>query len=98
MVKVQNRKEFKMKAKIFDNWYLVEKMRAKLKAEKGRMIYSRRMPTIEKIFGHIKKNMGCIRFRVRGIEKVKTEWSGWMEEKNHPPMDSISSSILEEVR
>jgi len=75
MAKVQNRKEFKMKAKIFDNWYLVEKMRAKLKTEKGRMIYSRRMPTIEKIFGHIKKNMGCIRFRVRGIEKVKTEWS-----------------------
>ena len=64
-----------MKAKVYDNWYLVEKMREKLKAEQGKMIYSKRMPTIEKIFGHIKKNLRCIRFRIRGFEKVKTEWS-----------------------
>ena len=32
------------------------------------------MPTIEKIYGHIKKNLRVERFNVIGLDKVRTQW------------------------
>ena len=33
------------------------------------------MPTVEKIFGHIKKNLRFERFTVIGLKKVRTRWT-----------------------
>jgi len=49
-------------------------MKKKLRTEEGRMIYSRRMPTVEKIFGYIKDVINFKRFTLRGKEKVDTQW------------------------
>jgi len=38
------------------------------------MIYSRRMPTVEKIFGYIKEVINFKRFPLRGMEKVEVLW------------------------
>ena len=44
----------------------------KTASDEGQIIYSKRMPTIEKIFGHLKKNTGFRSFNVIEMEKVKT--------------------------
>ena len=58
-----------------DNYKIVKAMHDKIRTDEGRMIYSRRMPTIERIFGHIKKNLRLTQFNVIGIKKVRTRWS-----------------------
>jgi|GEM_PF-6685451 len=58
-----------------DNYEIVKAMHDKIRTAEGRMIYSRRMPTIEKIFGHIKKNLRFNQFNVIGIKKVRIRWS-----------------------
>lgn len=68
-------KEFWVKKKILDNIETIHEMKNKIRTEEGRMIYSKRMPTIEKIFGYIKNAINFNRFLVRGLEKVKTVWA-----------------------
>jgi transposase len=53
---------------------LVE-MRDKLRTPEGKEIYSRRNHTVETAFGIIKEVMGFRGFLLRGIEKVKGEWT-----------------------
>ncbi len=53
---------------------LQDEMREKLKTEKGKQIYLKRMNSAESPFGHLKTNLGFIRFSLRTIEKVKNEW------------------------
>ena len=44
-------------------------------SEEGKKIYLRRLHPIEAIFGHFKYNLGYTRFLLRGLEKVKAEFS-----------------------
>jgi len=54
-----NRKAFRIKVELLDNWELILENRAKIESEEGKIIYSKRMGAIEKVFGHIKANVGC---------------------------------------
>ncbi len=75
-IKNENKqKVFSIGSTIIENYKTVKSMHDKIRTEEGRMIYSRRMPTVEKIFGHIKKNLRFIGFNVIGLEKVRTRWA-----------------------
>jgi transposase len=52
-----------------------ERMTQKVKSEKGARIYSRRKCTVEPVFGQIKHARGFRQFLLRGVEKVRGEWS-----------------------
>jgi transposase len=49
--------------------------RENLKSEKGITLRKQRGVEIESCFGDIKHNMGFRRFHLRGLQKVKAEWS-----------------------
>lgn len=51
----------------------VERMRAKFDSPAGRAIYSRRMGTVEPVFGNL-QNKGMRRFTLRGRAKVDAQW------------------------
>jgi transposase len=51
------------------------KMKEKMSTEYGRHIYQTRKKVVERIFGHIKCNLGFREFLLRGLEKVKIEFS-----------------------
>jgi hypothetical protein len=50
-------------------------MRAKLATEQGKKLYSRRKVIVEPVFGHIKEPRGFRRFSLRGVFKVRGEWT-----------------------
>ena len=50
-------------------------MRRKLATKAGRAMYSRRKTIVEPVFGQIKAARGFRRFLLRGIAKVRGEWS-----------------------
>ena len=50
-------------------------MRQKLLGSEGRRRYNKRIRTVEPVFAQIKHIMGFRRFLLRGLEKVKTEFS-----------------------
>ena len=52
-----------------------EKMKYRLETKKGRELYALRKQTIEPIFGIIKETLGFRRFSLRGLKKVRTEWT-----------------------
>ena len=52
-----------------------QQARENLKSEKGLELRKQRGVEIESCFGDIKHNMGFRRFHVRGLQKVKAEWS-----------------------
>jgi len=52
-----------------------DKMRRKLRTKKGKAIYSKRKETVEPVFGQIKQGRGFRQFLLRGVEKVRGEWS-----------------------
>ena len=49
--------------------------REKRDREEKRALLRRRKGIIEPVFGHMKEVMGFRRWRVRGMAKVKPEWS-----------------------
>jgi transposase len=51
------------------------KMRAKLATEDGKQLYSRRKVIVEPVFGQIKEPRGFRRFSLRGLVKVRREWT-----------------------
>jgi len=51
-----------------------KKARENLTSEKGQQLRAKRSVEVESVFGHLKQNMGLRRFRLRGLEKVKTEF------------------------
>ena len=51
------------------------KMKAKLITPEGRKVYARRKAIVEPVFGQIKEARGFRRFSLRGIHKVRTEWT-----------------------
>jgi transposase len=52
-----------------------EKMAHRLKTKTGRARYALRKQTVEPVFGIIKSAMGFRQFSLRGLEKVKGEWT-----------------------
>ena len=54
---------------------LVDRMLRKLKTKTGRLIYSKRKESVEAVFGQIKQVRGFRQFLLRGLEKVKGEWT-----------------------
>lgn len=53
-----------------------ERMRRKLRTVVGRAAYALRKVTVEPVFGQIRTS-GLIRFWLRGVKRVKSEWSLW---------------------
>jgi transposase len=51
-----------------------DRMRRKLRTQKGRKRYALRMGTVEPVFGQIKQGRGFRQFLLRGLEKVEREW------------------------
>jgi hypothetical protein len=54
---------------------LRQDMRDQMKTTEAKEIYKRRKVIVEPVFGHIKKNGGFREFSLRGIDKVKGEFS-----------------------
>ena len=52
-----------------------EKMARKLRTKKGRETYSKRKSIVEPVFGQIKRARGFVQFSLRGLEKMRGEWS-----------------------
>ena len=50
-------------------------MREKLRTEEGKALYAKRNNTVETAFSIIKAVMGFRGFMLRGLEKVRGEWS-----------------------
>lgn len=57
-----------------DDVSIKSQMKIKLATEEGKKIYSRRKVIVEPVFGQI-KNRGFRHFLLRGLEKVRGEWS-----------------------
>jgi transposase len=53
----------------------VDRMRRKLKTKAGKAVYAARKAIIEPVFGQIKHARGFRQFLLRGIDKVRGEWS-----------------------
>ena len=53
---------------------LYEKMRDKLKTERGRKLYTQRKTTIEPVYGQIKYNRSVDQFMRRGRAAAQSEW------------------------
>jgi transposase len=50
-------------------------MKRKLATVAGRLVYRKRMMTVEPVFGQIKEARGFRRFLLRGLAKVRGEWA-----------------------
>jgi transposase len=53
----------------------VDRMRRKLKTREGKAVYAARKTIVEPVFGQIKQARGFRQFLLRGIDKVRGEWS-----------------------
>lgn len=60
---------------ISEHQNLIERMRHKLSTKEGRDIYSRRKSSAETAIGNLSQNMGFRGFLLRGLKKVKGEFS-----------------------
>jgi hypothetical protein len=54
---------------------LTDRMRRKLRTKRGGMIYRKRKTIVEPVFGQIKHARGFRQFLLRGVEKVRGEWT-----------------------
>jgi len=54
---------------------VADRMRRKLQTKAGRAVYAKRKEIVEPVFGQIKQARGFRQFLLRGMEKVKGEWS-----------------------
>lgn len=52
-----------------------EKMARKLRTKKGRETYSKRKSIVEPVFGQTKGARGFVQFSMRGLEKMRGEWT-----------------------
>lgn len=52
-----------------------ERMAAKVRTPEGRAVYARRKVIVEPVFGQIKEVRGFRRFLLRGLKKIRGEWS-----------------------
>jgi hypothetical protein len=50
-------------------------MAAQVRTPEGRAVYARRQVIVEPVFGQIKEGRGFRRFLLRGLKKMRGEWS-----------------------
>ena len=50
-------------------------MKQAIDSEQGRKLYSKRMGTVEPVFGNLRANKGLDRFTLRSQAKVDTQWN-----------------------
>ena len=50
-------------------------MAAKVRTPEGKALYARRKVIVEPVFGQIKEARGFRRFLLRGLKKIRGEWS-----------------------
>ncbi len=55
--------------------HLRDEMKQRLNSDPGRQMYRKRLHPIESFFGHIKHNLRYTRFMLRGLQKVKAEFT-----------------------
>ncbi|MCX9010921.1 MAG: IS1182 family transposase [Candidatus Methanoperedens sp.] len=60
---------------VYDNQEQIYKMRRKLDSAEGKRIYAKRKIIIEPVFGNIKHNLRFREFLLRGLRKVKSEFT-----------------------
>jgi len=60
----------------------IDRVRRKLMKKQGRLTYALRKQIVEPVFGQIKAARGLRQFLLRGLEKVKGEWSLWCTTHN----------------
>lgn len=60
---------------ISEHQHLIDKMRQKLSTSEGKRIYGIRKITAEPVFGNLSQNLGFREFLLRGLHKVKGEFS-----------------------
>ena len=53
---------------------LIERMRRKLRTQRGKKRYALRMKTVEPVLGQIKQGRGFRQLLLRGLRKAKDEW------------------------
>lgn len=53
---------------------VIEQMKRKIDSDRGRHIYSKRLGTVEPVFGNITVNKRLNRFTLRGKDKVNAQW------------------------
>ncbi len=63
----------KTQRRISEPWRLAMKVR--LETEDTKTLYKKRKQTVEPVFGIIKSAMGFLRFHLRGIANVASEWT-----------------------
>lgn len=62
------------RGRIPDGMSLTDRMRRKLRTQRGKKRYALRMKTVEPVLGQIKQGRGFRQFLLRGLEKVGGEW------------------------
>ena len=50
-------------------------MKAKMQTDDAQALYKKRKQTVEPVFGIIKSAMGFLRFHLRGLHNVASEWT-----------------------
>ena len=60
-----------------NNETYMQKMRRKLRTQKGREVYARRKAVVEPVFGQMKHARGLQHFLLRGLDQVDAEWTMW---------------------
>jgi transposase len=60
---------------ILENDHFLEQMRQKLSTPEGKVIYGKRKTTVEPVLGNLSQNLGFREFLLRGLEKVRGEFS-----------------------
>jgi hypothetical protein len=58
----------------YDTETFSQKMRRKIDSITGRLIYSRRMATVEPVFANVRSNLDLDSFSLRGKRKVNIQW------------------------
>lgn len=59
-------------------------MKHQLTTQSGRALYALRKQTVEPVFGIIKHVMGLRQFSLRGVDKVRGEWTLATDKKGAP--------------
>lgn len=63
------------RGRIPESLSVADRMRRKLRTKLGRSVYAERKKIVEPVFGQIKQARGFRQFLLRGLKKVKGEWS-----------------------
>jgi hypothetical protein len=73
--KTKGKKKFSIEEAIFENFEALEQQKEKMETKEELDIYHKRLGIVEPVFGTITHHRNFKQFLVRGIDKVKLQWS-----------------------